>query len=199
MGAPLDAAAGDRPDFSFDPMAVASRLESAAPTAAILSKQTRVGLDGSEAVGAPAATCFASHFCHGSWPPGPAGRVCARVTVCVLACLCASVSVSVSVSLCVCVFVYIHDIAGYWQIPRQLDRYATSRPVANGARRPARDTWWHWERPQSRYHAGVMFSLHQSSRMPVAAPGCRLFGSGMASIGRHCAFGRLLSLRPPCG
>ena len=80
-----------------------------------------------------------------------------------------------------------------------LDRYATSRPVANGARRPARDTWWHWERPQSRYHVGVMFSFHQSSRMPVAAPGCRLVSSGMASVGRHCAFGRLLSLRPPGG
>jgi hypothetical protein len=44
-------------------MAVASRLESAVPTAALLPKQTRVGLDRSAAVGAPTATCFASHFC----------------------------------------------------------------------------------------------------------------------------------------
>ena len=45
----------------------------------------------------------------------------------------------------------------------------------------------------------LWFPFHQSSRMPVAAPGCRLVSSGMASVGRHCAFGRLLSLRPPAG
>ena len=64
-------------------------------------------------------------------------------------------------------------------------RYATRGATGNVRR--AVITWALW------------FPFHQSSRMPVAAPGCRLFGSGMASVGRHVHSAGWYLHGPPAG